>query len=83
MSAAYYQSNRFYHADLEVRTDPIGSTARNSFHTAFGLTPAEQLILEDHFDRWVCAPLFGSTIRGLEAVDRDTVHYAPVMHLFD
>jgi len=77
---AYHGSTRAFHADMNASCEPITDVARNSFHTAFGVTPEEQMVLESHYSSWRLGP-WGETMRGEDALAKDPEPLAPVTML--
>lgn len=75
------KSGRFFGLQKDVRQLPITPAARVSFFLAFGITPHEQMVLEEHYRSWRMASTFGSPIPGWEALDRDNERTAVVTTL--
>lgn len=81
IKASYHQSTRAHHSDFQVREEPVTDAARNSFHTAWGITPAEQRALERHYDDWQLGDEFGDRIVGADAIDKPQEPIAPITFL--
>jgi hypothetical protein len=76
INAAYYQSNRIYHADLIVDDLEITSESRLSFASAFGIAPDEQRYLERYYDQWQLDKQFGDNYTGDEQAQRGAIPVA-------
>lgn len=49
---AYSGSNRLMGLQMNAQIDPITDETRSSFYRAFGIDPAAQVALEDHYRGW-------------------------------
>ncbi len=83
INAAYYQSNRVYHADLVVDDLEITSEARMSFYKSFGIIPDHQEALERYYDSWTCDKTFGDVMLGDEALERVGQIPVTIPHLLE
>jgi len=81
IEAAYYQSNRVYHADLVVNDQEITHESRMSFYHAFGILPEEQMVLENYYDGWTCGFNLDLTIPSWDAATREAVPFAHLTEL--
>jgi len=79
---AYHGSARAFHADLRAEIEPVTDVARLSFHTAFGITPEEQVALEEHYSQWRLGA-WGERLTGAEALAKDVEPLAPVTVLLE
>lgn len=57
---------------LHARYEPVGEDARYSFYVAFGITPDEQVALEEYYRNWVPAP---GCLYDVNLVDVDTAPF--------
>lgn len=60
---------------------PIDFDTRLSFFGAWGITPAQQLLLEKYYDSWTLGHEFGEVVPGWCALDKDIERIAPATFL--
>jgi hypothetical protein len=66
-----------------THTGGIDAETRHSFYIAWGISPAEQLALERHYDNWCLGDVFEVPIPGEDALDKAYEAHDAVLDLLD